>query len=654
MQVGSSARELSRLAPFFLLLAAACPGGGAPASLAPPGKFVAWQEVGSFDDVLLTWQPPPGGASAYEVEARLEDGPWQGLVAVSGDVVGGVVTLDSSIPEITHFTFRIRSIRGGQASTWAEAPFLRALRWPLDAASDYVVEGIRLTWTNASAKATGVRISRQFGLDWRVMADLPASATTFVDGADLVTGQGIRYRITATAGAVESLPTERFDPGYPPRQVFQLSATAEAGGVRLRWVNPPVTVERIEIRQTEGLAMYFADPDPVILPPTATEYFDPVSGSTWTWQVASVYPLGLGEPYAQVSAVANPLGSTLQASLVSLPDASAMASDGGERIGFAVGYSYNPPATGSQRLVFRGAGSPPDVDLGANHGWAAPAVAFDPSGLAHGVVLRPVAGDPPVALVHVWHDGVAWNEEEIARRALDDPSSVRFALDAAGAVHAAWSTGAGASRAEYAHLEGATWMVEDLSPLVPADARVRAFDLDGLGVPSIVFTSGVFASGQQTLLARRDSGWTVETIPLLDASATSVGRSPAGLDLVAARCVGPSGARTGEIVHLERTGTGLWPLETVRSAAGCLDVSAVLIRRSGDGQRIVVWGSTFGQLELDLWESGTWTHVDASPRIWATSEAWFDATQKLHVVARSGEAYPDLQGNVLYIQYVEP
>jgi hypothetical protein len=641
------AAGVSRISPIPLLLVSlsvAC--SGSDAAPAAPTGFSVTQSMASFDDVFVTWTAPPGFVDGYDAEARIGDGPWESVGSIPGDAIGGTLTFNSSAPELTRFTFRIRSVRGGKRSGWVEAQYFRALRWPTGAQSEPVREGIHLSWTNTSAAATGVRVSRHFADGWRAVADLPATAQSWTDGADLIVNQGIEYGIAATAGDVEGLPVTHYAQGYPPASVFDLTATPEAGGVRLRWVNSPVAAGH-EIHRAEGLVVtYFGDLNPVTLPASATEYLDPLPGGSWTWHVVSVYP-GVGSPWSQVRGVSNPIGTpALLAGLVSLPDGSEVTTDGGEKLGFAVGSTFYPPSTGPQRLVFRGTGAPPDRDLGTNHGWAAPELAFDVGGNPHSVVLRPTGGAPPVALVHVWYDGAGWNEEEIARRAISDPLAVRLALDDTGGVHVAWTTIAGGPRAEYARRASGSWSAEDLSALVPSDATLRRFDVDALGAPSLAFESGGTA-----LLARFETAWTVETLPFVGWSIWDVRRSPAGLDVVAEDCLNQGASMN--LVLLERTIAGWGAKQVIRTLGQCLPIDELRVVRPASGDRVVVWGDVAGFQEIDVRDAGTWTHVETRPAVVPTSAAWFDASSKLHVLVRS-DGYSDLAGIAPYILHVEP
>ena len=60
-----------------------------------------------------------GASDGYELEGRVAAGPWEkvhdGLIPP--DVVGGSLTVDSSVPELTALAFRIRAVRSRERAS---------------------------------------------------------------------------------------------------------------------------------------------------------------------------------------------------------------------------------------------------------------------------------------------------------------------------------------------------------------------------------------------------------------------------------------------------------------------------------------------------------------------------------------------------------
>ena len=287
----------------------------------------------------------------------------------------------------------------------------------------------------------------------------------------------------------KAFPTILYCAGFPPTPVSDLTATTETSGIRIRWSNPP--------GRTAGLVVYRDDlhvhgtPVSPLLPAGTQEYLDPAPPGVHQYAVRIRFAdTDVSVDSATVMAVANPTGTpTLLARWMDLPEqpssVTAAARDSQGRLALAIGGNYTiPNATGGQRIAFLGAGAPPGVDLGSNFGFAAPSVAFDPLDHPHAMVLRPVPGQPALAaLVHAWHDGIAWHEEEVARRSFDDTATVRFTVGEGGESSAAWTIGGSAPVAEFSFRGVAGWISDDLTAMQPPGARLAGLEIDGSGVP---------------------------------------------------------------------------------------------------------------------------------------------------------------------------
>ncbi len=641
---------------FAVAALAGCGGGGGGAPAAPTG-FTAIQNPGDFDQVDFAWTPPAGAIDGYEAEGRLGAGEWQSL---GGDIpagaIGGTIQfLAPAPPELTEFAFRLRSVRGGQRSAWTpEAPYHRTLRPPANPAVAVEPDGLRLTWQNTSLLGTGVAIQLLRDGAWTTIASgLPATATTWLDAHQLVADAWRDYRILATAGAVQGMPVALFSTGYPATPVRALTATTEAGGVRLRWTLPPLLHAALVVHRRGPNDM---GPGEVVAPlaPGATSYLDPAPPGAYTWAVEIRFadPGALG-PSADVAGVAPPSGAPAwTATPLLLPEATAAARDGAGRLALAIGSNYFPPSTGAQRVAFHGEGAPPDHDLGENHGWAAPAVAFDAAGHPHAMVLRPVPpaapGEPAIALLHAWHDGAAWAEEEVVRRAFDDPDAVRFAVGPGGALHAAWTIAA-TGAAGHAVRGAAGWTSEDLTAAWPAGGQLQGLAVDGAGAVHLLARAG------PDLLLVHGAAWLAERVPYPTALAglpAWLAPLPVGVGVLQQRLAGDPGA-PGEVGGLlERTAAGWSPESPVWARVQAQPKDAMGAVASPDGARWLAWAGHYAGMELSLRDGGTWAVAATGLTTERVLAGWFDDAGKAGALVRTAR-YPGPEGTLCVI-YQEP
>lgn len=271
-----------------------------------------------------------------------------------------------------------------------------------------------------------------------------------------------------------------------------------------------------------------------------------------------------------------------------------------------------------------------------------PWVLFDAQDHPHVMLLRPIAGDPPVALVHAWYDGATWKEEEVVRRGFDDPANVRFAGDGSGGLHAAWASSS-AGVAEYARRGATGWTVEDLVPVAGLCTSIMGLEVDPSGVPTVL---AVCPSG--VLLLRRESVWTTESVPV-DAAGT-LHPTMAGVAVLQHRC---DTVRLKEEVFVqERTAAG-WGLESLAEEYPvCLPPDFQGLRESPNGTRRLVWLG-FGWLDLRFREgNGAWTTVKTG--LENAPFVWFGPPNKLALLVKVGGLSVVPQDDTVYAQYLEP
>ena len=541
---------------------------------AAPTQFVATQDPTNFDWINFSWTPTDVKITGYEAEGRMGTGTWQSVGGpIPPDAIGGTAELDSSVAEITDFSFRIRSVNGSRRSAWSnEAAYRRGLRWPVGGSASVVTgQGVQIDWQNGSTVATAVRIDRLLEGTWQALISLPPTDTKFLDVSPPVGPS--TYRLITTAGTEESLPTILHCAGFPPTPVFDLTATTETSGIRIRWSNPP--------GRTAGLVVYRASlyglssetmmgPVSPLLPAGTQEYLDPAAPGVHRYAVRIRFAdTDVPVDSATVMAVANPTGTpTLLARWMDLPEqpssVTAVARDSQGRLALAIDGNY--VATGGQRIAFLGAGTPPGVDLGSNFGFAAPSVAFDPLDHPHAMVLRPVPGQPALAaLVHAWHDGIAWQEEEVARRSFDDKATVRFTVGRGGELSAAWTIGGSAPVTEFAFRGVAGWISDDLTAMQPPGARLAGLEIDGSGVPTVLLQDQY---GARPTLLSKAGAWTAEEVPFGSGVIGGFGALyllPAGIGVVQYRVFPPppgSGYASSQVVTMERV-SGTWSAESL-------------------------------------------------------------------------------------------
>jgi hypothetical protein len=538
---------------------------------AAPTQFVASQNPANFDWINFSWTPPDVKITSYEAEGRMGTGTWQSVGGpIPPDAIGGTAELDSSVPEITDFSFRIRSVNGSRRSAWSnEAAYRRGIRWPVGGSASVVTgQGVQIDWQNISTVATAVRIERLLEGAWQALISLSPTDTKFLDVSPPVGPS--TYRLITTAGTEESLPTILYCPGFPPTPVSDLTATTEASGIRIRWSNPPGRTAGLLVYRDD---LYFMYPVSPLLPAGTQEYLDPASPGVHRYAVRIRFAdTDVPADSATVLAVANPTGTpTLLARWVDLPEqpssVTAAARDSQGRLALALGSNYVIPyATGGQWIAFLGPGAPSGVDLGSNFGFAAPSVAFDPLDHPHAMVLRPVPGQPALAaLVHAWHDGIAWQEEEVARRGFDDTATVRFTVGGGGELSAAWTIGGSAPVAEFAFRDVAGWISDDLTAMQPPGARLAGLEIDGSGVPTVLLQDQY---GARPTLLRKAGAWTAEEVPFGSGSSGGFGALyvvPDGVGVVQYRVFPPppgSGYASSQVVTMERV-SGTWSAESL-------------------------------------------------------------------------------------------
>jgi hypothetical protein len=209
------------------------------------------------------------------------------------------------------------------------------------------------------------------------------------------------------------------------------------GGSRFR-VNRRST-DGIRSVELQGLADHYDD---LVSPPwPVTRYTLTVAlftGAGATSDVTSdpvqvpAFSLLGGPTTFQATGPVLPLGSLVAMDSQNRPHVADEGMDPTRRIGPAI---YRAAGTGYDRYPVE------DALWRSGTGWpvfAVPPMAFDGGDHLHAAYIRQVIG-APTAIVHVWHDGSAWHQEDVATTQLSNAVyGFWFGVATDGAVHVCW------------------------------------------------------------------------------------------------------------------------------------------------------------------------------------------------------------------------
>lgn len=646
----------------------ACGGGGgggggsapAPSALLPPANFAATQGA-VFDEVSFHWSPAGGGITGYEAEGRLGSGAWESLgTPIPPDAIGGTITFDPGVPELTSFTFHIRSVRGTERSAWSpDAPYLRSLRPPeaftVTAGAD--PETFSLAWIRRSTANTGTRIERALrdanGIPgaYVMAADLPAGATAYTDSVVAETAS-YQYRVRHTAGTVTGMEALGTSPVSALRTPTDFRTQNGVGSVGLQWTNRSTVATGITVLRVDGGTAPTPPPSVIAqLPPTASSYLDAGLGAgtyTYTLEFRSPSQIRQTPSFAGFSLPAS--GWTV--SPLFLPSHVRLQGRDGRWYGWENGYG-----TG-QTILYRSAGPDWEAHTFPLGTWALlePGVLVDGLGHPHAAYAwrDPALLSGPMELRHTWHDGATWREETATSRVLNFSASrdPRFALAGDGTPHLFWSSydGGGQGILEYAVKEGGAWVIQAITSLAWTSLNavgLTAFQVAGegtaylaLGLPSTNVATG------QLLLQRRPPGgsWSEEPVP-------APGIQPGVGDPLVLM---PTGASQVDLLYnvwdLSDAATP-WHVTTLRkSGTWGLPVTVFRLPNSGYQLRLTAaLDSTGARMAVPQWlatlhlrdpMSGDWRSL-AFPATHGFGPVWFDPAGHLHVLMLQTYGFPN-------------
>jgi hypothetical protein len=641
------------------VLLVSCGGGGGgstPPALLPPANFTASQS-GDFDTVAFSWSPASGGITGYEAEGRMGSGAWDALgVPIPPDAIGGFITFQSSVPELSPFTFHIRSVRGSERSAWSpDATYFRSLRPPqaLASAQDTDPEHISLTWTRGSTVNTGTRVERALrdagGVPgaYTLVADLAADATSYLD---LATAEASSYlyrlrHATSTVLGMESTTTSPVTALHTPTD---FRTQGGVSSVSLQWTNRSTATTSIVVFRVDGGIAPTPSPTAVaVLGPGATSYLDTALGAgsyTYTLELRSA---------SQARQTPSLPGFSLPAigwtgSQVYLPNYVRTMGRDGRWYGWENGYGT------LQTTLYQSSGN----------GWVTHAFPLGTWGLLDPGVLvddldRPHAAytwrDPaqpsgPLELRHAWHDGTSWQEETVTTRAAVNFSSgraPRLGVAGNGTPHLLWSSSDASNLEIFEHAvkEGPAWTIQTLTSSTwssPQYVGAMAFQVapDGTAYLALGLPSNHVSTGQ-LLLQRRPSGgsWSEETVPapgiqpgpgdplvLMATSATQV-------DLLFNVWEWPETSATPWHITTLRKSGATWGTPTVifqLPTSGSPPQLTAALNAAGNRMAVPEWRSNLHLFDPVL---GTWGTV-TFPASYGFGPIWFDSAGHLHVLTQ--------------------
>jgi len=431
------------------LLAAALVAGAAcapPAATAPVLSLTA--EPGDVDEVVLSWATSiTGDYSGFVLESRQPGGGFVPVAALGPKITRHRHRFPAAVPEDSDQEFRLRVIpdEGGRTSNTVR--FHRGLRAPTFSVL-WTASGFALHITNRSQAAEALRLVRRSGCERAGVAvdrtlELPPDTAGFLDEdlAALVDGRTYSYELTAVKGAAESARAAPW-PFWGTAPLFLpegLSVERLGGGLlRARYLQASACAT------TVSLVASRADGAGVALPASASLTPPPPAGTVVTVDL----PVGAPGAYAFKACVGTYSCSgvtpvvvppaTLDASLPEVPSGDAVVRTPG---GFA---TASTPANNLGALALSAPG-PAGADL-----LAVSRAAFEPRGLAVDAAGHPHAvwaeqrttPSDSVAIVHGWHDGIAWSQEDVLpsvpwTTSLSYASAPVLAVGADGTLHVA-------------------------------------------------------------------------------------------------------------------------------------------------------------------------------------------------------------------------
>jgi len=650
-----------------LALLAACGGSGTSTSgtvngppwdgkPSPPTHLTvspgSYPEPGlAFDQVTLAWAPPPGPVDGYDVELSVDGGAFRQLNAAPLlAYASATLVLDSTIPELTNLTFRMRSIQGGMPSAYGEgADYQRGIRSAGAFTASLAGGGIELGWIPWSLVADQVILERAPAQPagtpepWVAVPGPTIDVHRWLD-VDAPEGRSYLYRLRFGKGAVTSAPNIAgpTDP-VPLLSPTNLVSSAGVERIELSWTNRSTAASELAILRTSGFGD-IASSEVALLPPTATHFVDaPLAIGDYTYFLEA--RLGtVVSPRPSVRGVARPQPGLLPLDFqfLELPSGLGLVrnADGGWYVGGASSDVHVTAPPGVGWTEYR----PPDA-----YRWAEPWMTLDTLQHLHLVFTRVPDGNGYQDIIHDFWDGSAWVSETVARRYC---GSVAFIMDANDELHLFWFNGniaPGTDGLEHAHRTSAGWSFS-LLPAVPKVGNSvggAAVSLEPSGRSHVL----VLTFQSLTLLSEGSGGaWDQEQVPVQTPAFTSYDfidvEAPHDGDVIV---FFPQKTTPDALYASVRRLAGVWG--SVESVGGSTSLSSHLPRVavSRTGRLAVAFDTGSGQ-SVATHDGTAWASTLVGPdTLFADVALGFDANDKLYLLVRPGS--PDPPAGLLYTEF---
>lgn len=441
----AAARAARLAAPLALLLAACQPQDPTAPSL------ILQSTPGDVDQVKLHWSPPDqGDFSGFVLEVRQVPGEFTAVATLGPRVRDLAYTFPATVAEGTEQELRLRALPEPSGPRLSQVlPFHRGLRTPRLSGGSILglAEGEALTFANTSLAAEALELTRRVGCapatgTVDLVRSFDPGVTTFTedDWSPLTDGGAFGYELRAVKGAERSAPALQTSVHAP--LLAPTGATLQRVGqdFRVSFVQQSRCATQVVLQATAATGVPLSTSPGVLMPAPAQGAAGTI---THRLQVPGLYAyrpcagregaIGCAPPVFGVVAP-----STLDATAVEPPPGRTVVRTSA---GFATAHT-----TGDGRLLLRAATAGgedlltlPAATLGT-HG-----LLLAPDGRPHALVVQLAAASPETfVLVHAWHDGSAWLQEEVAPAGADPASNPRdatMAIGPEGTAHVAWHEG---------------------------------------------------------------------------------------------------------------------------------------------------------------------------------------------------------------------
>ena len=585
--------------------AASCSGPSGPSGLV---LSISYAPEKTFDFAELSWTPRESKLG-FALERRLVPGPFEPIGSIDVNQQTKTVQL-TEFPEGVDLEFRIvDSYDMHRVSN--TVPLHRGIRPPQAFFAAFSTGGgpTSVHWINSSLVADALVLERrvlQFDDSAGPWAPIPIPFSTGFteyrdpDIAEWVDGARFEYRMVAAKGAEKSATVDSitdYADLFPPRM---MTPTPLSNGVRLAFADQSAHATSLAIeRATSTLAFNWTEV--AVVPASATTYDDLVAPGRYVYLVSArtqhpKLPVLLKSPPAVGLGMSRlPEAWGLVGGVTDIGPAGVAVRGNGA--GFATaGLLLDTASTSPPYYLAPGEGASKALRTASGTVGYRPGVVADATGHPHAIyVAGPAFGtnltDP---VVHAWHDGSAWQTEEIGRGASYLP--VRLDVGTEGTLHASFRSDLGALIV--GALIGGSWQFESVSPVSTANGVGDQLSGDDAGVPHVVLR------GDAGLLhlTRGASGWTTESVPA--AGSIADWRVFAGAGRVTVVYSVDSADLTQTTIRVvSRTDAGWGTPQDLRSAPRGVKIEAA---RSRDGTRVAIAAKWFGGTAVDgyLWIIG--------------------------------------------------